>query len=167
MTLSIIPTAYKMSSNYLVFFLFPLLLFAQEKETIFIGFKENSLNSFYENEKFSSFNMAPSFFSYRIRDGIGYYSDKNEKRRVKYCEIKGKLISKEEANKKVVEYLEKSAKQRHKEALLDGFSEENAEIIYNVNRYPPIYAFDSYFEKIYIYHIQSETLYEVSWLHSF
>lgn len=143
-----------MKKILIYFILFPFLAFGQkqEKENIYIYFdKEDIRNSYSETDKEEViFWLNPKF----DKSHFIHNKKKHSKECINYDRIESKLITQEEANKKVVDYLKKRAKEFEKQTGVKGL--------------PPVppFSYNSYFKKIYIYvekDLSSGILYEVDW----
>ena len=143
-----------MKKILIYFILFPFLVFSQkqEKESIYIFFDKEDIRNSYgkkDNEEIIFWLNPKSDMSYFIHN-----KNKHLKECINYNKIKSKLITQEEANKKVIDYLKKRAKEFESQTGIKGLPSV------------PPFSYNSYFEKIYIYvekDSSSGTLYEVDW----
>lgn len=148
-------------SIILLFLLFAGIIFAQEKkESVYICLDKGTKNVQNTQSKSIIFSFKKdiiknkrhhtSYFVYNATIDTLY--------KVKYTEIENKLISINEAITKVEDYLASKAKECEKQY---GDSDTC-----NVIRYPPVYNYDTYFDKIYIFEKANNNegiLYEVTW----
>ena len=133
----------------LLLFTVATFCYAQERESIYIRYDEGRK---FSNTNETSFAIEPNFFGFANRIEAFYYDpSKNKKTKIPFCKIKDKLVTKEQANIKAEKLIEERVKKFEKVGL-------GAYVIWNL----PIY-FNSFFKQVYIYHTQTETLYEVSW----
>ena len=139
-----------MELRLLITLLFINFAAAQQKEAIYLFFDvENDIMR--ENNTEKRFAMLP-----RIQSDYFLFTKSNDSvTKVRYEEVKSKLISKAQANQKVRDYLEIKAVE----------FENNTGYKGNFIRNSP-YNFNNYFTKIYIYEKIDEEwgyLYSVSW----
>lgn len=143
-----------MKKILIYFILFPFLAFGQkqEKENIYIYFDKEDIRNSYskkDNEEII-FWLNPKFdMSYFVHN-----KNIHSKECINHNKIRSKLITQEEANKKVINYFKKRAKEFEKKTGIKGL--------------PPVppFNYNSYFKNIYIYvekDLSSGTLYEVDW----
>ncbi|MGP2569712.1 hypothetical protein ACT4R9_00270 [Ornithobacterium rhinotracheale] len=132
---------YKLPLLILLLFNIPVAMQAQQKECVYVIFEKDQNNIKREYEHSVFFIISPQLDN--IEDRLCHSIKKNKKEKIPYDKVKHKLITKKELNQKL-------------KNKLKSFS-------------PPLIKpdFNDFFQKIYVYDMEEQTLYEVHWLNDF